>query len=94
VAVLDMRKVSSVTDYYVIVSGTSLPHLKAMANEVQHALKQAGVYCYRRGGEADGGWVVVDYIDVVVHVFLTEVRAYYALEELWADAPRVKPRSP
>ena len=86
---MDVRHLSSVTDYYLIVSATSQPHLKALAGEVQHALKKDGVYCYRRGGDPEGGWIVVDYIDVVVHILLTEIREYYALEELWASAPRV-----
>ena len=89
VMLLDVRKISSINDYTLIVSGSSAPHLKALSNEVQTTLKEAGVYCYRRSGAPDDGWVALDYFDVVIHIFLTELRAYYALEELWAEAPRV-----
>jgi ribosome-associated protein len=89
VVILDVRGTSPVTDYYVIASGTSAPQLKAMMNEVQHELKAAGVTCYRRSGVPDDGWVVLDFYDVVMHILLTDLREYYALEELWADAPRL-----
>jgi ribosome-associated protein len=89
VVILDVRGQSSVTDYYVIASGMAPPHLKAMMNEVQHALKDAGVACYRRSGVPDDGWVVLDFVDVVMHILLKDLREYYAIEELWADAPRL-----
>ena len=53
-------------------------------------MKKDGVYCYRRSGEADSGWLVVDYVDVVIHMFSPENREYYAIEDLWREAPRLK----
>jgi ribosome-associated protein len=84
--VLDVRAFSTLADYMVLVSGSSAPHLKALANEVIRALKDEGVYCYRKSGLPDDGWLVLDYVDVVIHIFRTDLRSYYALEELWADA--------
>ena len=86
---LDVRQVSSVADYYLIATGNSAPHLKAMAEELNHQLRSAGADRKRRAGEANSGWVVVDHHSVVVHLFLPHTREYYALEELWSDAPRV-----
>lgn len=87
IAVLDVRGASTVTDYTIIATGTSSPHIRALYDEVQHQLKQEGVSCYRRSGETEGGWMVLDYVGVIVHLFLPETRAYYALETLWDSAP-------
>lgn len=86
---LDVRDLSSVTDYYVVVTGTSPPHIKALAEEVDRALKKEGTGCFRRSGTPESGWIVVDYFDVILHIFSPEQRQYYALETLWADAPVV-----
>ena len=88
--VFDVRGASSITDYVVIASGATPPQLKAMTNELKRGLKETGVPLYRQSGQSDDGWVVMDYVDVVVHVFLDEVRTYYALEDLWNDLPRVE----
>ena len=85
IRVLDMRGVSGLTDYCVIASGTSAPHLKALTNEVQHNMKQRGVMA-RRSGLPESGWVVVDCLDAVIHIFAPEARAYYAIERLWKGA--------
>ncbi len=86
IVLLDVRGISAVTDYYLIVTGTSTPHLKAMYDEVQHELKQLGVYAYRRSGVPEGGWMALDYVDVIIHVFGEEARRYYAIESLWSEA--------
>ena len=88
IALLDVRGMSGVTDYYLIVSGGSPPHLKALFREVMHELKQAGVPCYRKSGNPETGWMVLDYVDVIIHIFSPQARSYYAVEELWAGAPR------
>lgn len=88
ITVVDVRGRSSVTDYYLLVNGSSTPHLKALFNDMQHLLKQEGVHCYRRTGTAEDGWMVLDYVDLIIHIMLPEKRAYYALEELWAEAPK------
>lgn len=87
---IDVSEVSSLSDYVILVSGSSPPHLKAMFNDLQHTLKQEGVHAFRKSGLAESGWMVVDYVDVVIHIFLTETRHYYALEDLWPDAPRLE----
>ena len=84
--ILDVRGLSSVTDFYVITTGTSSPHLKSLAEELMVRLKEDNIRCYRQSGTADSGWVVLDYVDVVIHLFSPEQRDYYALERLWADA--------
>lgn len=71
------------TDYYVIATGTSAPHLKALYNGVEIALKAEGAQCYRKAGIPEGGWMVLDYVDVIIHVFTKEAREYYAIESLW-----------
>jgi len=89
VAVLDVRGRSPVTDYLVIASGNTPSHLKAIASEASKALKAHGVYCYRKSGEPEDGWVALDFVDVVIHIFLPERREYYAIEELWEDVRRL-----
>ncbi|MBN1558450.1 MAG: ribosome silencing factor [Lentisphaerae bacterium] len=89
--VLDVRGTSSLTDYLVIVSGSSPPHLKALYNGVQAALKQAGgLHVYRRAGAPEGGWMVLDYVDAVIHIFDRKTRGYYAIESLWTEAKRLR----
>ena len=97
ILVLDMRKLSSVTDYFVIASGSSEPHLRAIAEEIIDRLKEdTGLSPRARDGTVQAGWVVLDFFDVIVHVMRTEVRTRYDLESLWGDAPRVnaKVRAP
>ena len=89
IRVFDVRKVSGVTDYYVVATGTSAPHLKALISETQRHLKGLDVASYRTSGEPDSGWVVVDYIHAVAHVFSPEARAYYAIERLWSEATEI-----
>ena len=89
IAFFDVGKVSGVTDYFIVVSGTSPPHLKALFNELQHSLKQDDIRCFRRAGDPDSGWLVLDYVDVVIHIFSQEARQYYAIEEFWEGAPKV-----
>ncbi len=86
IRIFDVRGQSSVTDFYVIATGTSGPHLKALIAETQKQMKALNVSSYRSSGEPDSGWVVVDYVHVVVHVFSSEARAYYDIERLWSKA--------
>jgi len=90
VVVLDVAELLSITDYFVISSVTSNRQLKTVIEEVEQRVREElDLRPVRREGEADAGWWLLDYIDVVVHVFGTEERAYYDLERLWSDAPRV-----
>ena len=88
VVTIDVRGLSGVTDFMIIASGSSAPHLKALINEVQKSLKAAGVQAYRRNDDHEAGWMLLDYVDVVVHIFEDDVREFYDLESIWPDAPR------
>ena len=93
IVILDVRKLSSVTDYFVIASGTSEPHLRAIVDEITDELRDRhGIRPVRRDGTVHGAWVVLDYFDVIVHVMRQDIRERYDLEGLWGDAPRVNPR--
>ena len=89
IVILDVRKLSSVTDYFVIASGGSEPHLRAIVNEITDTLWADYQVRPRRveGGPA-AAWQVLDFFDVIVHVMRDEVREKYNLESLWGDAPR------
>ena len=87
---LDVRKISSVADYFLIVSGNSEPHLKAIADEIARRLRDAGVRARHHDGHPQSRWVVLDYGDVMIHIFHPERREHYGLEHLWGDAKRVK----
>lgn len=76
IKVYDVRGKSGITDFFVVATGAAAPHLKALAKALPKA--------YRTAGDPDSGWIVSDFVDVVVHVFSAEARAYYALEKLWA----------
>ena len=90
IVVLDLRKVTDVFDYFVIATGTSRRQMHAMADEVKHTIRR-DLQDEPRGveGYEDGHWVVMDYGDVVVHLFDAGSREYWDLEQLWADASRV-----
>ena len=86
--VLDLRTVSDAVDYFVIVSGTSDTHVRAIAEHVIEALQAEGMRPYHVEGLSQGRWVLVDYVDFVVHVFHPALRSFYQLEGLWGDAPQ------
>lgn len=90
--VLDVRKLSSVTDFFVIASGTSEPHLRAIVNEIEDRLHEQDIQPRAKDGTVTGAWVVLDFFDVIVHVMRADVRERYDLEGLWGDAPRVIPK--
>lgn len=93
ITILDVRELSSVTDYFVIASGTSQPHLRAIVDEVQDKIREDhGLKPIAVDGTLQTAWVVLDYFDVIVHVMRQDVRDRYDLETLWGDAPRLKPR--
>ena len=87
VRVIDVRDLTSITDRMVIVSGTSTRHVKALAENVALQAKQHGYKPLGIEGENAAEWVLVDLVDVVVHVMLPAIRDFYALEKLWGDAP-------
>ena len=93
IVVLDVSKISSVTDYFVIATGTSEPHLRAISDEVTETMKlEHGEIPHAVDGALSGGWVVLDYFDVIVHIMRADTRRLYDLESLWGDATKVKTR--
>lgn len=95
ICVLDVSKVSTVTDYFVIVSGSSEPHLRAIVDEITDKLREEHdlrPHCV--DGALRTAWVVMDFFDVIVHVMRKDVRELYDLETLWGDAIRVGPDKP
>lgn len=88
---LDLRGISTFTDFFVICSATSEPHLKAIAGEIETRLKEDhGARAVAVDGFPASQWIVLDYLQVVAHVFHHEKRAFYSLEDLWGDAPRIE----
>jgi ribosome-associated protein len=93
IVILDVRKVSGITDYFVIATGTSEPHLRAIVDEITEKLREAHSLRPRAtDGSIHTAWVVLDFFDVIIHVMRRDVRERYDLEGLWGDAPRVRPR--
>jgi len=93
IVILDVRKLSSVTDFFVIATGSSEPHIRAIVDEIETELKkQHNLMARAIDGEAQTPWRVLDYFDVIVHVMRNDVREKYDLEGLWGDAPRVRAR--
>ncbi len=88
VKVYDVRGRSSITDFFLVASAASGPQLKAISESVSVGLKKNGIHAHRKGGEPDSGWIVLDYIDLVIHLFQQEKREYYAIEELWEEKDR------
>lgn len=93
IVILDMRKLSSVTDYFVIATGTSEPHFRAIIEELtDRVAEEFGLRPRATDGTLKANWIVLDYFDVMVHLMRAEVRDHYDLESLWGDAPRLRPR--
>lgn len=91
IVILDVSKQLVITDHFLICSGNSDRQVKSIADEIQKTLAaERGVKPFRREGEREGRWVLLDYVDFVVHVFHKEDREYYDLERLWSDAPKTE----
>ena len=90
VVALDLRGINSATDYFILATGTSDIQVRAVADHVVDELKKAGERPDHVEGMDSGRWVLLDYIDFVVHVFHPEAREFYQLESLWGDAPRLE----
>lgn len=89
VVLLDVHELLVITDVFVIASGNTRRQVQALIDAVEEALRDGGRRPLRREGQDDAQWVLLDYGDIVVHVFDTPTRAYYDLERLWGDAPRL-----
>jgi len=89
IMVLDLRALTYITDYFVLCSGSNITQVGAITDGIAQALAQEGRHPSHVEGDAEASWVLMDYGDVVVHVFDEQTRLYYNLERLWGDAPRV-----
>ncbi len=85
--ILDMRGLVNYSDYFIVATGESVLQARAIADEVMQSLKEAGFKMLHIEGYSDGGWVLLDYGEVIVHIFMPESRCFYEIEKLWADAP-------
>ncbi|MDD2471558.1 MAG: ribosome silencing factor [Dehalococcoidales bacterium] len=89
IVLLDARQACNFTDYMVILSGESDRQINAIRDEILHSLKQSGVYARHVEGDASSGWILIDYIDVVIHIFAPSEREYYNLDSVWPAASPV-----
>ena len=87
VRILNLTDISTVCDYFVVASGSADIQVKAIADAVEDGLREDGHKALHREGKKEGTWILLDYVDVIVHVFHEPTRQYYALEKLWGDAP-------
>lgn len=90
VRIIDLREITSIVDFFVIGSAGSAPQLKALVEQVTDDLEASDTPAWHTEGKQSWRWVLIDYIDVVVHIFLEETRSFYGLERLWGDAPTVR----
>jgi len=87
--VIDLRNLTAISDFFVIVTAGSDTHARTLADAVRKALKEKGILPFSLEGYDTAGWILMDYGDVMVHIFQPPVRELYSLESLWMDAPRV-----
>jgi ribosome-associated protein len=89
ITLLEIEKLTVLADYFVICTGTSTTHIRAMSDEVERALAAREITAHHVEGYLSGGWVLMDFGGVVVHLFLKDMREFYMLERMWSDAKRV-----
>ncbi len=89
ILLLDLRGVCNATDYFLLVNGTSDTHVRAIGDHIIDEMRKEGMRAYHIEGLRSGRWVLIDYIDFVVHVFHPAAREFYSLERLWGDAPAI-----
>jgi ribosome-associated protein len=90
IVVLDLKGKSPATDYFVIVTGTSDRQMRTVADEIREVARERSRQCFGSAGYEQGRWILLDFIDVVIHIFDAEYRDYYALELLWGDAKKLR----
>ncbi|MBI5396660.1 MAG: ribosome silencing factor [Verrucomicrobia bacterium] len=90
IVLLDLRGISSICDFFLVCTGTAEPHLKAVATSIETGLKELGHRPRGRDGLSSTNWMVLDYSDVLIHIFRRDTRSRYALEQLWGDAKKVE----
>lgn len=84
---MDVRKITTVTDFFIVCSGSTDVHVKAIADSIVENCKKSDIYVYQVEGYESLRWVLIDLVEIVVHIFQPKVRSYYQLERLWGDAP-------
>jgi len=94
VKILDLRSLTTITDYFIICTGDSDTQVKAIADEVDKQMREEGVRSWHTEGYRSLNWVLIDFVDIVVHVFKKESREFYSLEKLWGDAPVIIAEDP
>lgn len=94
VKIIDLQTITSFADYFVICSADSDTQVKAIADEIDEKLREKGIKYWHKEGMSALSWVLLDYVDVVVHIFKKEAREFYNIEKLWADAPIVDVQDP
>ncbi len=91
IVILDLRRITTISDYFVIATGTSTIHINTIAREIRSQLKKSDkIIPINPINQGDNSWVILDYQDCIVHLFLKQTREYYNLEDLWFEAKRVK----
>lgn len=94
VRILDLKEIASFADYFVICSADSDTQVKAISDEIDKNLKDQGIKSWHKEGYKALNWVLLDYVDVVVHIFKKEMREFYNIEKLWGDAPVIEVEDP
>ena len=89
IVMLDLRGLAPFTDYFIIMSGNSPRQIEALEEDISDAMKGAGVRRFHREGTPASGWILLDFSDIIVHIFGPEEREYFELERLWSQAPQV-----
>ena len=89
IKLIEIADISSLADYMVIATGTSSTHVKAIADEVEYQLDEAGISVSHIEGYRSNSWILLDYVDVIVHIFSDEAREFYDLERLWQDGKEI-----
>ena len=89
IVVLDLREISSFTDYFIVASATSFRQVKSACDELEKEFKEIKIVPLHIEGYSDGNWVILDYCEFVIHIFYEDTREYYAIERLWADAQKI-----
>lgn len=92
IRIIKIDELTVIADYFIIANGSSTTQVKALADEVEFKLSEAGLEPRRTEGYQGANWIVLDYIDVVIHIFHKETRDFYDLERLWQDGVEVDPR--
>ncbi|MFZ1517752.1 MAG: ribosome silencing factor [Ignavibacteriaceae bacterium] len=94
VKIIDLQNIASFADFFVICSADSDTQVKAIADEIDKTLRDEGIRCWHKEGYTALTWILLDYVDVVVHIFKKESREFYNIEKLWGDAPSIEVTDP